>query len=215
MKKVLVLFAGGLLLAGAALANQVTIDCGGATSTGSPPANDSLAPTNINCNTSSFVLPGGWQITDLILLYQDDYSSGLPVSNSFTFQWSSVGTVGADFNVNSAGAFPLYETVSGNSGSNSYNPIGLYLGEPGIWELGKDTTASTFGTYVDVASVLVGNVGSSGGCCLANNGSLTAEAYLLIDYSIINPIPEPMTMLLAGAGLLGLGLVASKRRKKA
>ena len=214
MKKVLVLFAGGLLLAGAALANQVTIDCGGATSTGTPPANDSLAATSVYCNTNSFVLPGGWQVTDLVLLYQDDYSSGLPVSNAFTFVWSGVGTVGADFNVNSAGAFPLSETVTGNSGSNSYNPIGLYLGEPGIWEVGEDTTASTFATYVDTIS-LIANVRSSGGCCLANNGSLTAEAYLLIDYNVINLTPEPVSMLLVGGGLVGLGLVASKRRKKA
>ena len=45
------------------------------------------------------------------------------------------------------------------------------------------------------------------------NGHADAAVYISIDYS--NSVPEPMSMMLVGGGLLGLGLLTSKLRKKA
>ena len=43
----------------------------------------------------------------------------------------------------------------------------------------------------------------------------TAGVVIEFDYTQNSTTPEPMTMMLVGGGLLGLGLAVSKRRKKA
>lgn len=199
IKKTIIPLLGSLLLCGAASASTIQLDCGGVSSGA---GNATLVATNIYCVTTSLVIPSGYHITEIDLLYQDDYSSGAFGSNSFPFTWTNVP---ADFNASST----LAETVSGGTGSNTYSPYGAYLGNAGVWLVGSDT--SNFSPYLNQGSpgVLVGTVASSGGGSLSSGGTLTADAFLLIQDA--PDAPEPATFSLIGGALLGLGMMLRRK----
>lgn len=204
MKKLLLLMVGCLLVAGVASASTILFGCTGVT--GATGVN-SFATTGLVCDTTGItpatMAAAGWTIQDVSLEIYNDFSLGALTNDSFTFTW----TIPAAF----TGA-PATCVVSGFGGATNYT-CGASSG-PNTTTL-FDTTSGTWGTYLTggaggaVASV------SGNGLSLSTNGVIDARITLDLDYGPTGTTPEPMTMMLVGGGLLGLGLAASKLRKKA
>ena len=212
MKTFLKLVAGGLFLSGVVMANTVAFDCGGAASS----AGSATLSAAITCSSQvGFTVPLGWSINDMILIYDDGYQLGnSPGVNSFTFTWTGTPTA-------FTGTNPQAETASGGVNPSSFlaqcntSPDAVAEGA-GAWQAGGCSGQVTAGFATYLASFSAGTVNSS-----TNSGSLSAvgtlgvDAFLYIDYSPTGITPEPMSLMLVGSGLLGLGLAASKLRKKA
>jgi hypothetical protein len=208
MKKILFLMVALMLVAGVVSASTILEGC----SLGAPPTETSTSgPISVSVMCAPFasvvatLLSEGYYLNDLDLEFTNTYSTGVNTgTNTFSFVYSGFSASWAPVAGTGYAAGAWTETVSGGVVASSWSPGGPYF------IAAYDTTPSTFAAIE--AGGTIGNAAVSGGT-LDVNGHADAAVYISIDYS--NSVPEPMSMMLVGGGLLGLGLLTSKLRKKA
>jgi hypothetical protein len=208
MKKFLLLMAVLTLVSGVASANSIFETCAfpQLTFTGG-----GGAAQTITC-TLPIGIPSGWTFTSAEEYFTADYTGGAGSgTNTVTTSFTNFGTGLAAFGAISN---PECTTTGGASSNNTSNCNGNYTLTPGGLSALQDLAAggAAAATLAGGASftVSVSDAVTSGA---VTDGS--AGVILEFDYTQNSTTPEPMTMMLVGGGLLGLGLAVSKRRKKA
>ena len=222
MKKIMFLVALLTLVVGVASANTVTVLCGslgsqpgsgGSTFTGGVAANGpggtasiSGSVGTITCN--SFLVPLNYTLNTISLIGSDDASQPTDATSAIQWTWNQTGgsilapPLTTTVNQESSTGFSFGNCTTINSGDLPCDNTQLY----GLTVAGGSSTG-VFTFTVSSAAVAGDGVGPT--------GNTNAQMGIDFEYSFNNPIPEPMSMLLTGGGLLGLGLAASKLRKKA
>jgi len=223
MKKNLLLI-GGLLIStmiGSAATIQIGAVCNttGGTATGTSPSFSAISAVcgnfaNVNGGAQ---LGAGFTLLDAFVVFQNDYSLGAGGSASATFTWTNI-------NSNLTPPTTYTDTVTGGFTSSTYTPSGASLYDP---LSGNGTCSTAVGTFTNVVTGGCANnpsafLGASGtfiaanvsgtGSGLQSNGSVGVAAYVFYDYSTpVTGTPEPATLGLCGAALIGLGVIGRKR----
>ena len=199
MKKFLLLMAVLTLVSGVASANAIFETC---TPFELTFAAGTGGPTTETCAAVS--IPSGWSFTTAEEYSIADYTGGGGSTTNTvqtTFTNSAVGL--AAFSGSPANCSVTGGANSAPSGCNSNYSFGGSMGTLPFLTGAASTAAAGF--TVSISSALsAGSVTDS-----------TAGVVIEFDYTQNSTTPEPMTMMLVGGGLLGLGLAVSKRRKKA
>ncbi len=218
-----VLLIGGLLLS-AMIASAATIQIGaacdatGGQATGSSP---SFGPISVLCGNVANVnggvqLGAGYTLIDAFVVFQNNYLLGAGSSASATFTWTSIDN-------DLAPPTSYTDTITGGFSSTTFSPSGASLYDP-LSNGGCSTAAGTFPTVVSggcasnpsaflgASSTFTAANVSGSGSGLQLNGSIGVAAYVFYDYSTpATGAPEPATLGLCGAALIGLGIVGRKR----
>jgi hypothetical protein len=220
MKKLLLLIVAFALVSGVASASTMTIQCLNPNAV-SPNGSSILALTELDCPQWNG-LPGGDYLSSVTLDLEDSFNQGQPINatNQFTFTYtnvdSDVGLVGPGGSPNgcilpTGSSNTCQDTITGTAAAGTNLGLGVY------YQLGAIITtdlAHYLGSGNFMIADVAGQPGPLGGAVLGT-GQISASSFVTFTYYPNNITPEPMTMMLVGGGLLGLGLLVSKRRKKA
>lgn len=188
MKKLLLLAAavGALALT----ATATPINCGTAVFSGG-----NGGPTTLTCTGQS--APLGFQIIGITLSYQADFSQGFSATNTVQMTFTP-GSSPAGIGGFTPSTTDLFPTCSGGSPSLACSTGGVSTSSASA-SGGPQTSVASFG--VNVSSLVTsGSVGAS-------TGTVFYDIITVSD----GTIPEPMSMSLMGAGLLGLGILGRRK----
>ena len=224
MKKFLFLMATSVLVVGVASANSFTEFCGtvgsnagvstfigGVTTSGSGGTASVNGAGLVTFVCNGWTVPLGITMSGIDVDTVDDAEGPLTSTSIIQWTWNYTGGLalspGVTTTVNQESStglsFGSCTTNSGNlqpcDGIANFNLLSAIVG-PG------STGPFTF-------TVSSAAFGSGGG--VNPGGNTSASLALSFTYANSAGTPEPMTMMLVGGGLLGVGLLASKRRKKA
>jgi len=194
MKKFLLLLVGGMLLTGVASANSILVACNGTQNA----SNGSWTINSFQLVCPQLTLPAGDGIYDVEIFAQDSFNQGFPTNSGNQVTFTFVNIIPA---LGFAGN--TYQDIMNGTPGSSYTANGDFF------QFGNTLSGTGWlgGGTVNVAMVSAAQTG--GATTSGSNDSV--NFYVQFDYGTI---PEPVTMVLVGGGLLGLGFVA-KRRKKA
>jgi hypothetical protein len=212
MKKLLMLMVAFTLVAGLASASTLQALC---TSAGGGLGSNTLAAVAVMCPDFNPLteLPAGYFLNSVTVTGNDSFAGGLAGTNSWNFNYTGInsgfevpGTGGGNQCAGSGSSTTCTDPVSGGvNGGNSYTFGGVQSSGLGTYE------GSTNWSFATVSAALTSGAGTGVG----TGGDVVAQATVTYDYELISTTPEPMSMMLVGGGLLGLGLLSSKLRKKA
>jgi PEP-CTERM motif len=191
MKKLTILIFAFVVLA--SIAGATPIFCGSASY-----AAGNAGPVSITCAAALATAPGGSFINSITLIISSDYTGFINGNPSVTLTYTqSPLTLTPDPLIPD----PLTEVVNTNLGNTPPNS------QPVTY------TQTVFGNFglSNVAFTILGTSAVAGG------GVVSSSSVIFLDYTtspIIGGVPEPATMGLMGASLLGLGFLARKSGKK-
>jgi|SRR5271157_2603365 len=208
MKKLLMLTVAFMLVAGIASASTVTLLC---TVVGGTIGSNSFASGAINCPDWNPAGYTGYFLDSVQVNGNDSFAGGLG-TGTFTFSYTGINP---DFLVPASGT----NGCSGSGGSNSCSDaVTGFVGAVSAYIFGPtDGTPADLSNYSGTGTWTFASVSGTltSGSGLGTGGVIVTQASVTYDYFPTQTTPEPMSMLLVGGGLLGLGLAASKLRKKA
>jgi hypothetical protein len=214
MKKYFGLLAGGLaMIAFQSTASAAFIECGGV---GSGSGNtvfgsgSTVGSVTVNSGTAtitcpSFTLPALNSLVSVDLNLNDDAQS--PAGTNSAVQWTWTQTPATLVGVTASGA-----TEISNAAGSTFQACASTGGNLPVCDA-TATFADPVAAGGTVASIVftVSAAAINGG--VSSIGSDSASLYIQFDEAA--PAPEPATLTLVGGSLIGLGLIARKRRKKA
>jgi|SRR6185437_9285927 len=226
MKKNLLLI-GGLLVStmiGSAATIQIGALCNttGGNATGSTPSFSAVSAVcgNFASVNGGTQLGAGFTLLDAFVVFQNDYSLGAGGGASATFTWTNI-------NANLTPPTTYTDTVTGGFNSTTYTPSGSSVYDPLSGNGTCATTPGTFGAsipnptggcannptaFLGAASTFIAANVSGTGSGLQSNGGIGVAAYVFYDYQTPSTgTPEPATLGLCGAALIGLGVIGRKR----
>lgn len=222
MKKT-VLLIGGLLVS-AMISGAATVQIGesctinGGLATGNSP---SFSSANVICGNFADAnggtqLGAGYSLLDAFVVFQNSYQLGAGSSATATFTWSNIDS-------NLAPPTSYTDTVTGSFNAQTYTPSATSPYDP-LTTGSCSTAAGTFSNvisggcasnpsaYLGADTTFTAATVSGSGSGLQANGSIGAAAYIFYDYSTPSTgAPEPATLGLCGAALIGLGVFGRKR----
>jgi hypothetical protein len=215
MKKYFGLLAGGLaMIAFQSTASAAFIECGGVGSgsgntvfgSGSTVGSVLVSGGTATITCPSFTLPALNSLVSVDLNLHDDAQS--PANSTSAVQWTWTQTSATPSGVTGNGAIET-STASGSTFTGCVTT--------GVGNLPVCDATATFadpvaaGGTVNSIVFTVSAAAINGG--VSSIGSDSASLYIQFDEAA--PAPEPATLTLVGGSLIGLGLIARKRRKKA
>lgn len=222
MKKNLMLI-GGLLIStmiGSAATIQINQVCSSAGGTGAGPTatfgSISVVCGNFANANGGVQLGAGYTLLDAFIVFQNDYELGASGSATATFTWTNI-------NANLAPPTSYTDTVTGGfnsetftpSGSSLYDPLttGSCATAPGVFTvIVSGGCASNPSAFLGASSTFVAANVSGHATGLQANGNIGVAAAIFYDYSTPpTGTPEPATLGLCGAALIGLGVIGRKR----
>jgi hypothetical protein len=165
-----------------------------------PAPNSVLTGTWVCPTAASLGVTGSLSVASETIVYSSDYSNGLASSvvdvTNFTFSGATL-------------AFAA-DTVTSTGGSISGGPIstdGLVYNNltnlPPVVLAGFYDSSASLGSTVTVNWTNQSTVGSA----LENTG----YAQVIYDYNVTSSVPEPVSMLLFGGGLLALSVIGRRK----
>lgn len=222
MKKNLLVIGG--LLVSSMISSAATVQIGAlcdATGGKATGANPSFSAVSVVCGNFANVnggvqLGAGYTLNDAFIVIQNDYSLGAAGSATATFTWTNIDS-------NLAPPTTYTDVVTGGFNSTTFVPSVNSIYDP----LSSGTCSTAPGTFTNVisggcASNPSAYLGASGtftaasvagtGSGLQNNGSIGVAAFVFYDYSTpATGTPEPATLGLCGAALIGFGVLGRRR----
>jgi hypothetical protein len=216
MKKI-GLILGGLFLLLASTASATGTLCGTAggpdASVGFTGAVNGPAGSNASTNASgdasftcnAFTVPANETLTSVTFYVTDDATQALDASSQITWQWTYTGqaltpTPGGLFSETGTGSFASYGPCGG-TGTLVCDSTATFT-TTSLFTAGMTTGSFTFG----VAPKVVGDG-------LGPFGTDNASVSVIFNTSTTSPAPEPASLLLIGSGLIGLGVLARRKRR--
>jgi len=161
-------------------------------------------------------LGAGYTLNDAFIVIQNDYSLGASGSATATFTWTNI-------DANLAPPTTYTDVVTGGFNSSTYVPSVTSIYDPlttGSCSTAPGTftnvisggCASNPGAYLGAAGTFAAASVSGTGAGLQPNGNIGVAAYVFYDYSTpATGTPEPATLGLCGAALIGLGVMGRRR----
>jgi len=215
MKKVLFLLVALTLVSGIASASSIYVYCVPSPGTFAWGA-AGLPAQNGSTSCAGETLPAGYTITSVEVYYLADFQFGQTTNGSNNTintieqangagAWASAGGSGGPPGPGQSDPYTC--VTSGQFSSNTgpctgFAPLGL--------SAAFSYATAGLGTNTFAAFTVSITASEVGGTNVANSSYAN-----IVEYDYTPPVPEPASLMMVGSGLLGLGVLASKLRKKA
>lgn len=212
------LLIGILFCVGIATAGSISETClpGGAVlgGAGTPPLVPTISGDGV---CAAFTIPSLQTLTSIVVSIQGDYSGGAGAGTGITntLNWTYTLTDEGGGSVTAAGfAGTSTEQVQGNSSSGPFTFNGTGCAESGSSNTEFCTTNVGISSgVIDAFAITAQGSWAAGSIGLNPAGVEDFNISVTFNYLPTASIPEPASLLLVGSGLIGLGVLARRRRR--